>query len=215
MLYQLNLIQVQSENLAKVESHGGVFVPGRGKVSITPQAAALAPMAGGVVTQTGNGATLIYDNPPMWSVQRFFASDYLELPGDFSVAAKMEEYKTNSLAVEVLNDSNQPLFDSYLRLSNVYQVGPLELESAKQLPLPPCLTLTLAASSSAIPVPPPGSTSKNCCPTPPSSSWVLATPASFPPPGRKRWWPWICGFSTCQCPILTSVRRLSTSLGES
>ena len=31
VLYQLNLIQVQSENLAKVECHGGVFVPGRGK----------------------------------------------------------------------------------------------------------------------------------------------------------------------------------------
>jgi hypothetical protein len=138
VLYQLNLIQVQSENLAKVECHGGVFVPGRGKVSITPQAAALAPMAGGVVTQTGNGATLIYDNPPMWSVQRFFASDYLELPGDFSVAAKMEEYKTNSLAVEVLNDSNQPLFDSYLRLGNSwYQVGPLEAGERK----------TVAASS--------------------------------------------------------------------
>ena len=45
------------------------------------QAAALAPMAGGVVTQTGNGATLIYDNPPMWSVQRFFASDYLNCRG--------------------------------------------------------------------------------------------------------------------------------------
>jgi hypothetical protein len=136
-LYQLNLIHVQSENLAKVECHGGVFVPRRGAVSISPQADALAPMAGGVLTLTGDGTNIKYDNPPMWSVQRFYAVDYLALPGKIDVVAKMEGFNTNFLTVEVVN-ADQPLFDSYLRLGNSwYQVGPLEAGERK----------TVAASS--------------------------------------------------------------------
>lgn len=124
LLYQFNLIEVQSENLARVDGQGGVFVPNRGQVTLTSRAAALAPREGGVLTHTGDGARISYDNPHLWSVQRFMASDYLALPGNFAIAAKLKG--ANTLDAEIVNNSGHALFASYLRIgASWFQVGPL------------------------------------------------------------------------------------------
>lgn len=132
ILYHLNMVDVYSENLAGVNSFSGVFVPSRGELNLSTQAAAVAPQGGGEVTRFADGTTLSFGNPPLWSVQRFFVTDYLALPGNFSLEAKMDGFKSSSLAAEIVNNSGHALFDSYLRLGkHWYHVGALEAGGRK------------------------------------------------------------------------------------
>lgn len=133
VVYQFNVIEVCSENLAYAESSAGVFTPNRKPVTLVAQADALAAGDGGTVTWTGDGTRISFARPPLWSVQRFYATDYLSLPGNFAVQAVHKGDKV-TLAVQVVNNTGYAMFDSYIRLGeHWYRVGPLGAGESRQV----------------------------------------------------------------------------------
>jgi len=133
VLYQLNLVDVYSENLASVRSYNGVFVPRREKITLTSSALGLAPMElQGVSSVEAGQSILEFPNPPLWAVQRFYGSDIVELPGDFSIAIDSSAQIGSQLKGEITNNSGQDMFDSFIRMGNRwYPVGPLKAGESK------------------------------------------------------------------------------------
>lgn len=125
ILYQLNFVDVYSENLAGVRSHSGVFIPKRGRFTITSPAPGLIPLEQNTIAKTSGGQpALEFTNPPLWSVARFYGADFQELPGAFAVRM---EYSGQRIQAEITNKSGRDLFDSYIRFGrHWYSVGPLE-----------------------------------------------------------------------------------------
>lgn len=123
--YQVNLVDVYSDNLAGVRSHGGVFVPRRGKFSITSEAPGFAPLdQAGIAKTEGGLSALEYTNAALWSVQRFYGTDCITLPGSFGVQMS---YSGQRIQADVTNNSGHDLFDSYIRMGQSwYAVGAIE-----------------------------------------------------------------------------------------
>lgn len=127
VLYQVNLVDVYSENLAGIQSYSGLFVPQRGRISVSAEASGFAPMAANAVHRTEAGlATLEFPNPPLWSVQRFYGADYLDLPGGFSLNMELLAQSGKNVQAEITNNTGQDMFDSYFQMSGYwYSVGPI------------------------------------------------------------------------------------------
>ena len=129
-LYQYNVIEFQRENRAVAESYGAVFVPRRGSVRFDLPIATVATGQGGVVQRdTETTASIRVDNPPLWSMQRLYATQTLELDGIIELEGIIGD---NQVEVTATNTTNDPLFDSYVRWGSGWQaVGSLEPGESK------------------------------------------------------------------------------------
>ncbi len=129
-LYQLNLIEMQRENRAAAESYGALFVPRRGAVAFASPVAALAP-GRGVVTTRGldSAAQIQLDDPALWSTQRLYAAQPLQLAGPVEMTGVLGR---DEIAVTVTNETGHLFFDSWLRFPEGWQqIGPLESGETK------------------------------------------------------------------------------------
>jgi hypothetical protein len=132
-MYQINFIDIHHENRAIAESYGALFIPERGSVSFDSTVSTLAPGRGMVLEKhaSDDTNTIRIDNPPLWSTQRLYAMEPLELDGTIKVTATIKEH---TIEATISNDSAYPLFLSYLRIGNSWQlVGSLDPGETKNL----------------------------------------------------------------------------------
>ena len=134
ILYQLNMVEVQSDNLAEISSYSGIFIPKRGSMVLESAAVGLVPMSGAVSTAAAGQSMLEFTNPPLWSVQRFYAADFIEIAGAFTVSAVSDPSHVGQLKLEVTNNSGSQMFDSYFRMGNSwYEIGELAPDETKSM----------------------------------------------------------------------------------
>lgn len=145
-LYQLNFVEMQHENRAAAESYGVLFVPRRGAVAFTSPVAALAPGKGAMTIPGPENATQVsLDDPALWSMQRFYAAQPLQLAGPVQMEGLLGR---NEITVTVTNETGHAFFDSWLRFPEGWQqIGSLENGETKTIRSDRGVPLDLSAVS--------------------------------------------------------------------
>jgi hypothetical protein len=131
VLYQVNLIELYSQNQAKVQSLNGVFVPSSRGITLSSEAY-LAPLSGEMVSRLEGGQQeLAMKNPPLWSVQKFYGAGVLDLPGSVQIEANYNSAQ-NRLEARVTNYSGQDFFASFIQMGKEwFEFGPLAAGESK------------------------------------------------------------------------------------
>ncbi len=129
--YQINIYDIYQGDQASLESYSGLFIPRRGSLSLGTAFPALAGNKG-VTLAPGSvaGETEIdLSNPPLWSLQRFYARDMTVLDGPIELSAAADR---SGGTITVTNNSGVDMFDSYARLGDEwFKTGPLAAGQSK------------------------------------------------------------------------------------
>ena len=134
VLYQVNIIDVY-DNMAGVRSLSGVFVPRRGEINLKLTAAGVMATPGATVSPSGTETKISFANPALWSVQRWYAVQHVDLSGNFDIKVRPSG---PNLEVMVANNTGQSMFESYIRMGNRwYYVGELAVGESKTQNLSP------------------------------------------------------------------------------
>ncbi len=129
--YQVNIYDVFEGNQASVEGYSGLFIPRRGSLALNTDCPALAAGKGATLTagSSPRETAIQITNPPLWSIQRFYACDMALLDGPIELSASADQ---SGGSITVTNRSGVEMFDSYARLGDEwFRTGPLSVGQSK------------------------------------------------------------------------------------
>jgi hypothetical protein len=126
--YQFNILELEG-NQAYASSFSGLFIPRRGSKTLETSLANLA-VSGGNIRQN-NKVFLV--SPPVWSVQKFYGADLLNLPGGIDMQLTLEGSRLNAV---VTNRTGIAIFDSFIRFGfSDFPLGALAPGASAQVDL--------------------------------------------------------------------------------
>lgn len=105
--YQFNILELEGSQ-AYASSFSGLFIPRRGSKTLESNLANLVVSGGNI--RHNNKVSLV--SPPVWSVQKFYGSDLLSLPGGIDMQLTLEGGRLKAV---VTNRTGIEMFDSFIR----------------------------------------------------------------------------------------------------